>query len=256
MQIRGFQKTSFVDYPGEICSTVFVGGCNLRCPFCFNRDLVLQPDALPLFREEEIFEFLEKRLPVQGALCISGGEPALQEDLSAFLAKAKKTGLKVKLDTNGTFPEILEQLLEEGNLDYVAVDFKAPPQKYEMLTGGISTDASKDVYTKLKQTISLLRGSALLDSSKNSPKLSSNNPALNYELRTTVIPTLLDENDLLEMAQILGGASHLVLQQFQPLPTLLDQSLQDVKPYPKEKIEKVASFCRQFVGRVTLRGFN
>ena len=126
MQIRGFQQTSVLDYPGEVCSTIFVSRCNLRCRYCFNSSLVLQPEALPLFPEEEIFSFLEKRIPVQGAICITGGEPAMQEDLAAFIYRAKRMGLKVKLDTNGTFPEILENLLRDEVLDYVAVDIKAP----------------------------------------------------------------------------------------------------------------------------------
>ena len=255
MQIRGFQKTSFVDYPGEICSTIFVGGCNLRCPYCFNRDLVLQPGALPSYREEDIFAFLEKRLPLQGALCITGGEPARQEDLSGFLAIAKKRGLKIKLDTNGTFPERLEQLLEEGNLDYVAVDFKAPRQKYDLLTGSSGVEAI-DIYAKVKKTVSLLRDTTKKSSANSS---ASGYPAPGYELRTTVVPTLLDENDLIVIARELEGVSRLVLQQFQPLPaprpTLIDANLQEAKPYPKEQIEEIAAQCRRYVEKVILRGF-
>jgi len=232
LQIRGFQRTSLVDYPGEVCSTIFVGGCNLRCRYCFNRDLVLYPNTLPSFPEEEIFSFLEKRISVQGALCISGGEPTLQSDLAVFISRAKKMGLKVKLDTNGTFPHILEELLEEGNLDYVAMDIKAPPEKYDLLSG------RKVDYSKIERTLFLLK-----------------NSSIQSEFRTTVVPSLLDERDLLKIAEILQGARRYVLQQFQPVSTLLDQSLLTRKSFAREDMEKTASLCRGFIEKVLLRGF-
>ncbi len=232
MQIRGFQRTSLVDYPGEVCSTIFVGGCNLRCRYCFNRDLVLYPNTLPSFPEEEIFSFLEKRFSVQGALCVSGGEPTLQSDLAVFISRAKKMGLKVKLDTNGTFPHILEELLEEGNLDYVAMDIKAPPEKYDLLCG------RKVDYTKIERTMFLLK-----------------NSSIQSEFRTTVVPGLLDETDLLKIAEILHGTRRYVLQQFQPVSTLLDQSLTARKSFAGEDMEKIASLCRGFIEKVLLRGF-
>ena len=232
MQIRGFQTTSFVDFPSQICSTVFVGGCNFRCPYCFNSDLVLHPDMLPLIREEDVFSLLEKRISLQGAVCVSGGEPTLQKDLSFFIARAKDMGLMVKLDTNGSNPELLGNLLETGCLDYVAVDFKAPPHKYGMLTGG------KADYSDIEHTISLL-----------------DNSHIEYEFRTTVVPTMLDGEDLLEIASILEGSRLLVFQQFKPLPTILDKSLQLKKSYSRETIEQVVSLCRNYVQNVTMRGF-
>ena len=232
MRICGFQVTSFVDYPGEVCSTVFTGSCNLRCPFCFNSDLVLRPEQLPQFSEEEIFSLLKKRIDFQGALCITGGEPALQADLLPFITKSKSMDLRVKLDTNGTCPEVLEKLLEAGILDYVAMDYKAPPQKYNLLTG-----ANID-YSKIEQTITLLRSSPVA-----------------YEFRTTVVPSLLDENDLLEIANVLKGSRQLVFQQFKPLPTLLDERLLNEQPYSGDRIEKVASLCRDLIHSVLLRGF-
>jgi pyruvate formate lyase activating enzyme len=232
LEIRGFQKTSLVDYPGEICSTIFVGGCNLRCPFCFNRDLVLDPDNQPSYSEEEVFAFLKKRLNIQGALCITGGEPSLQKDLASFLARAKALGLKIKLDTNGTFPQVLGELLEGGNLDYIAVDIKAPAQKYAQLAG-------KEVdYGKVARTISLLK-----------------NSSVKYEFRTTVVPGLLERVDLVEIAKGLQGSRQYVLQQFRPVATVLDEGLMSQRPYTREEIEKVALQCRPFVENVLLRGF-
>ncbi len=231
MQIRGFQKTSTVDYPGEVCSTIFVGRCNLRCRYCFNADLVLQPETLPLFPKEEVFSFLEKRIPVQGAVCITGGEPAMQEDLADFIYRAKRMGLKIKLDTNGTFPEVLEKLLGDEVLDYVAVDIKAPPDKYDLLAG-INVD-----FSKIEQAVFLLK-----------------NSRIKYEFRTTVVPTFLDETDLVNIARILKGSQQYVLQQFRPVPTILDKSLLEQKPFFRKDIEKIASRCSNFV-KTILRGF-
>ena len=232
MQICGFQKISLVDYPGEICSTLFVGRCNLRCRFCFNRDLVLHPETLPSFSEEEVLSFLERRLDVQGALCITGGEPALQNDLAAFIAEAKEVGLKVKLDTNGTFPEALEQLLKEGTLDYVAVDIKAPPEKYDLIAG------KKVDYSKVERTLLLLK-----------------NSNVKYEFRTTVVPGLLEEGDPVKIAKILEGSQRYVLQQFQPVETVLDEKLTVQKPFTREEVERAAQMCRPYVETVLLRGF-
>jgi pyruvate formate lyase activating enzyme len=232
LQIRGLQKISLVDYPGEVCSTVFVGGCNLRCRFCFNRDLVLDPEGQPTFSEDEVFGFLKKRMGVQGALCITGGEPALQEDLAAFIARAKALGLKVKLDTNGTFPEVFGLLLREGTLDYVAMDVKAPAEKYDLLAG------KKVDYAKVEQTIFLLR-----------------NSSVEHEFRTTVVPGLLEERDLVRIAKNLQGSRQYVLQQFRPVATVLDESLTAQRPFTREEIEKVALMCRPFVENVLLRGF-
>lgn len=231
MQIRGFQQTSVLDYPGEVCSTIFVSRCNLRCRYCFNSSLVLQPEALPLFPEEEIFSFLEKRIPVQGAICITGGEPAMQEDLAAFIYRAKRMGLKVKLDTNGTFPEILENLLRDEVLDYVAVDIKAPPDKYNLLTG-INVD-----FSKIEQTVFLLK-----------------NSQIKYEFRTTVVPTFLGETDLVNIAMFLQGSRQYVLQQFRPGPTIIDKNLRELKPVLRKDMETVASRCSTFV-KTILRGF-
>lgn len=232
MQIRGFQRTSLVDYPGEVCSTVFVSRCNLRCGFCFNRDLVLHPEILPSYAEKEIFDFLKKRMDVQGALCITGGEPALQEDLIAFIAGAKEVGVKVKLDTNGTFPEVLEQLLIEGILDYVAVDIKAPPEKYDLIAG------KKVDYSKIERTLLLLK-----------------NSNVKYEFRTTAVPGLLEKKDLVRIAKILEGSPLYVLQQFRKSATLLDENLPVKEPYTREEMEEVASLCRAYVKVVRLRSF-
>jgi len=232
MDIRGWQKVSLIDFPGGICSTIFVGGCNLQCRFCYNRDLVLNPGALPVISTGEIFSFLKLKSSLLDGICISGGEPTLQEDLLGFLVEIKKLGLKVKLDTNGTKPEVICKLLEEDILDYIAVDIKGPLRKYSFITRN-NMDLSK-----LKQTITLLK----------------NNP-LDQEFRTTVIPGLLKEEDIFSIAEEIAGCRRYVLQQFHPSSTIIDPDLLSLKPYSREKVAGMARSCREYVELVQLRGF-
>lgn len=232
MDIRGVQKVSFVDFPGEICLTIFVGGCNLRCCYCHNKDLVLNPASLPPIPAEELFEFLESKGPLLDGICISGGEPTLQEDLVDFTVRAKREKLKVKLDTNGTSPQKIDTLLQRGLLDYIAVDIKGPPRKYPLITGG------KSCYPTIAETIELLR---------NSP--------LDYEFRTTVVPGLLEERDILEIARELAGCRKYVLQQFHSRKELIDPSLNGVITLTRERAVKLANECGDFIEDVQLRGF-
>ena len=125
MNIRGLQKTTLLDYPGHVASTIFTAGCNFRCPFCHNGELVLDPGSLEPISEEEVLAHLNKRKTVLDGVCISGGEPTLDPDLISFLAKVRETGLSIKLDTNGYRPEILRKVIDEGLVDYVAMDIKA-----------------------------------------------------------------------------------------------------------------------------------
>lgn len=232
MDIRGIQKVSFVDFPGEICSTIFVGGCNLRCRYCHNKDLVLNPGSLPPISERELFEFLESKGSMLDGICISGGEPTLQEDLVDFAARAKKKGFKVKLDTNGTSPGKINILLQCALLDYLAVDIKGPPHKYSLITG---IDIN---HSKIAETIKLLRSSSL-----------------EYEFRTTVVPGLLEEKDILEIARELSGCRKYVLQQFRSSTGLLDPSLSSVVAFTRERVTKLANYCKEYIEDVQLRGF-
>lgn len=231
MKILGLQKTSLVDYPEEICATVFAGGCNLRCRYCHNRDLVTNSHILPPVPSEYLWSFLEERAPLLGGVCISGGEPTLQEGLPELIRQIKKLGLKVKLDTNGTRPEVLEELTKEGLLDYVAVDIKGPWDKYFLITG------REDVLESVKQTTLFLLENSLA-----------------YEFRTTVVPSLLDGNDLVNISQQLQGAKKYVLQQFRPKPGVLDPDLEMETPYAPEQMMSMASSCKKYVRFVQVRG--
>ena len=166
MRVLGLNKTTLLDYPGCVAATIFTGGCNFRCPFCHNRGLVVNPPTGQAVSEEEIFTFLQKRKNVLKGVCITGGEPTLQADLPEFIVKVRKMGYRVKLDTNGYKPEVLKGLMEKGLLDYVAMDIKNCPDKYEMMIGiGESFD-----FHKVEESVDLLLGGKV-----------------EYEFRTTVV---------------------------------------------------------------------
>ena len=135
MKIHGINKLTLLDYPEHTACTIFSGGCNFRCPFCQNSDLVISPKLTPSIPEEDIFAFLSKRKGLLDGICISGGEPLLQEDLSDFIKQCKDRGLLVKLDTNGFLYERLQRLINEGLLDYIAMDIKAAPENYAKFVG-------------------------------------------------------------------------------------------------------------------------
>ena len=201
MKIGGLQKVSLIDYPGRISAVVFTQGCNFRCPYCHNPGLVpFDPPGI-LLPEEDVFSFLEKRRGRLDGVTISGGEPTIQTDLGSFLKKVKFLGYPVKLDTNGSAPGILEDLLAGGLLDYVAMDVKAPPGKYGKLSG------SAVPFSRIRESADILRSSGV-----------------SYEFRTTVIPSLLNEEDLVNMLEAIGPAGRFVFQRFVPSKTL-DPSL-------------------------------
>ncbi|MDI3538525.1 MAG: pyruvate formate lyase activating enzyme [Bacillota bacterium] len=231
MGVKGVQPVSLVDYPGHICSTVFFGGCNFRCPFCHNAGLVERADTLPDENLEDVLAFLTERRHLVPAVCITGGEPTLAPELTGFIRRLKRAGLLVKLDTNGTRPEVLRALLAERLLDYVAMDVKAPPDKYGLLTGRpVDLEA-------IHRSINLIRTAA---------------PA--YEFRTTVVPELLTEKDILDIGRELAGSDKYVLQPFRPAHPLIDPQLELAAPCPVSFLEKVAKELRALIKTVEVRG--
>jgi pyruvate formate lyase activating enzyme len=231
VELKGWIRTSLIDYPDHIATVLFTGGCNFRCPMCHNAELVLRPAELPTLPEEEVWEFLARREGMVDGVVITGGEPTLQPDLAPFLRRLKDAGLDVKLDTNGYRPRVLEALLSEGLLDYVALDIKAPPEKYPLLTGLTDVDV-----TCFEQSVALLKESDVP-----------------HEFRTTVVPGLLDEDDVIRIAQGIAGADQYALQQFRPLNTL-DPALKQASPYPAEMLQTMAERAREWVSQVTVRG--
>ena len=175
MLIKGLQKTTLIDYPGKIACTLFLFGCNFRCDFCHNPELVVS-DGGEIYREEEVLEFLENRRKYLDGACITGGEPLGWLDLD-FVRKIKDMGYKIKIDTNGSFPEKLKLLIDEGLIDYVAMDIKAGRDKYELVVN------SKVDLDKIEESIRIISGFE------------------NHEFRTTILPRFHDENEIRRMME-------------------------------------------------------
>lgn len=230
MTIRGLELTSLVDFPGEVCTTVFFGGCNLRCPWCQNSVLVHGRHTPPAVEPEETLKLLLSRRAWIRAVCLTGGEPTLVPDLEEFLVRLKAHGFAVKLDTNGTFPDVLFRLLRRDLLDYVAMDVKAPLERYRLLAG-VEVDGKA-----ISSSVDLLK--------------SGGTP---YEFRTTVVPGLLRKDDLLAICRWLAGARRYVLQQFRPSGTLLDPRLAGVQPYPASFLYETAAELDDFFLEVEVR---
>ena len=204
MRIGGLQKLTLLDYPGKVACTVFLSGCNLRCPYCHNPALVLPEQSnAPGIPESEVFAFLEQRKGKLDGICITGGEPTLQPELPGFLEKLRELGYAIKLDTNGTYPGMLKGLLHDGILDYVAMDIKNSPQRYAETCGGA------DVLSWVRASVDLL-----LDSS------------IEYELRTTVCKPLHTEKEMEEIGRWLRGAKRYFLQPFVDTGNLVSGGVQ------------------------------
>jgi len=229
MKIGGLQKFSLIDYPGKICAIVFTQGCNFRCPYCHNPELVdpdLYEECIP---EEEIFAFLEKRKGKLDAVSITGGEPTLQPDLVDFIKKIKAMGYLVKIDSNGSHSEVLKTLIEDKLIDYLAVDVKAPPEKYRKIT------RSKTNPDLIKQSIDLIK--------------KSNIP---HEFRTTVVKSQLNENDLITISKLVKNAELYVLQKFVPSKTM-DPKFMNKKTYSDEEFDKLKKKIEKNVRSVVVR---
>ncbi len=197
MEIHGFNKTTLLDYPEHVAATVFTGGCNFRCPFCQNGGLVLQPTEQPKVPEEEVFAHLMKRQGILEGLCITGGEPTLQPGLEEFIRKVKTLGYAVKLDTNGYRPETLRHLLEEGLLDYVAMDVKASKRKYTYMTGMSECGLGFEL-EKIEESVELLKSCGIP-----------------YEFRTTAVKGMHSVEEFEEIGKWLAGSRAYYLQNYQ-----------------------------------------
>ncbi len=236
MDLRGWIRTSLIDYTGHIATVLFTGGCNFRCPMCHNADLVLRPGTLPSLPEAEVEAFLTRRVGKVTGVVITGGEPTLQPDLLDFLRRVRDLGYATKLDTNGYRPEVLAALLEADVLDYVALDVKAPPEKYAQLSGVPNVDV-----TRIEQSLILLRESGLP-----------------HEWRTTVVPDWLTVDDIEALARWVAAVGDaavatLYLQQFRGLNTL-DPALVDVPPYPLTTLQVMADRARRWLPQAMVRG--
>ncbi len=236
MEFKGFQKTSLIEYPGKIVSVVFTAGCNFRCPFCQNPTLVLSPNTLPSVSSKEVVSHLISKKKWLDGLAITGGEPMIHQALSGFIDKVKEEGFLIAIETNGTNPQMLRDLIADKLTDYVALDIKAPLvwEKYKR-AAGINDE---DLFRKVKESVEVLLELKL---------------DIDYELRTTVVPGLIGEEDILAIARQIKGVKRYVLQQFLPRTTL-DRQYECLKAYSKEVLEKMRKRAESYVETCQVRG--
>ncbi|KNF08170.1 anaerobic ribonucleoside-triphosphate reductase activating protein [Gottschalkia purinilytica] len=213
MKIKGHQKSSFIDYPDKICTVIFTGGCNFRCPYCHNSSLV--DNKGEELNHEHIFKFLNKRKNLIDGVCISGGEPTLHKDLYEFIVKIKDMGLLVKLDTNGTNPNMLEKLLENRLVNYIAMDIKAPINKYKDITKSVI-----NIYDILR-SIEIIRDSEI-----------------KYEFRTTICKELLNIDDIEKIGYLIKDSNKYTIQNFRDGDTILDKKSK-YTPFKREELKKL-----------------
>jgi pyruvate formate lyase activating enzyme len=227
MKIGGLEKCSLIDYPGKICAIVFTSGCNFRCHYCHNPELVLQ--TATLMSEDDVFGFLERRKNILDAVTVTGGEPTVHPDLLDFLGRIKELGFLVKLDSNGTSPQVLKEAVAKGLVDYIAMDIKSPLEKYPLTIGReVNIDA-------LKESISFIMESGV-----------------DYEFRTTVVKSLLPKEDLYLMGKTIEGARAYYLQKFIPSKTLNDMFMLEMT-YSDEEFEEMRDIMLQYVQRCEIR---
>lgn len=229
MKIGGFQKVSLIDYPGKISAVVFTQGCNFRCPFCHNPELVDPERFANRIPEPEILAFLEKRKGRLDAVVITGGEPTLQSELIPFTIHLKAMGYLIKLDTNGALPDVLENMLGRRLIDYLAMDIKAPLERY-----GEITKTKTDV-ERIRRSISLIMGSGV-----------------DYEFRTTAVRSLLGLQELEAIGRLIPGAKRFVLQKFVPTKTL-DRNYLGESSYSDGELKTVVEKLAAVVDKATQR---
>jgi pyruvate formate lyase activating enzyme len=231
MIIAGLQKTTLIDYPGRVAATVFLSGCNFRCPFCYSSELVL-PEKIkehPVLSEEYFFDFLKDKVDLLEGIVVCGGEPTLNSDLPEFLKKIKEMGFLIKLDTNGSNPKMLESLIEQKLVDYVAMDIKAPKEKYlDTVRGKIDVD-------DIERSINILK-----------------EKTVDYEFRTTVVPNIHSKEDILKIAEWIKPAKRYFLQNFRAERTI-DPSFEKVKPYPESFLLEIKEEIASSFGECQIR---
>ena len=225
MQLGGLQKMTLLDFPGKVACTVFLQGCNFRCPFCHNPPLLTGQGQLS---DEEFFSFLKKRQGLLDGVAVTGGEPLLQPELPHFLEKIKALGYSVKLDTNGSYPAKLKQLLQNGLIDYVAMDIKNSPEKYELTAG------AKGIFPAVEESVRLLMEGSVP-----------------YEFRTTVVKELHEPSDFHAIGQWLKGAHAYYIQCFVDSGNILQDGLH--APTQTE-LESYLAIAKEYIINTQLRG--
>jgi len=233
MQIAFLQRTTLLDYPGKVACIVFLSGCNFRCPFCYSDELVLPEKIkeIPFIKEEDFFSFLEKRKGKLEGVVICGGEPTLQVDLPLFCQRIKGLGYLVKLDTNGSNPAALKNLLKENLVDYVALDIKTSKENYQAVVGS----SLPEIAEKIEKCLFLLRESQV-----------------DFETRTTCVPGIINQETIRKIGAWLSGSQRYYLQPFLAQKTL-DPTLKTIKPYTIKAMEEIWRSALEFFPHCQIR---
>ena len=228
MLIGGLHKLSLIDYPGKLSAVIFTRGCNFRCPYCHNPELI-ESNGGDIIEEDKILSFLDERKGKLDGVVVTGGEPTLQSEIVEFLERIKRLGFFVKLDTNGSYPERIKELIDRKLLDYIAMDIKAPLYKYSRTTlTSIDTE-------RIVESIHLIM-----------------NSGIDYEFRTTVVRSLLSRDDFPKIGEMIKSAKLFVLQEFRPTKTLEPDFLKETS-YTKRELEEISISLKELVSKVIIR---
>ena len=230
VEIKGLEKFAPKDFPGYMSATIFTGGCNFRCPFCHNADLVLNPESIPVFPLDFFLSFLDARKDWLEAICVTGGEPLIHEDIEILLQAIKERDLLVKVDTNGSFPKRLAGLIKKKLVDFVAMDIKAPLERYQEVTkSNVKTD-------DIRTSIDLIRTSGV-----------------SYVFRTTVVPGFFQVEDIEKIGELLKRSDPYQLQNFVPENTI-DKSYMQKTPFSKKEFKEFADSAKNYFNKVSVEG--
>ena len=229
MKIGGIQKTSLIDYPNKICAVFFASGCNFRCPYCYNPELVF--NKTKLIDEKWVSKFLEERKNYLDAILLSGGEITVKPDFVELVRKIKKYGYLVGIETNGSNPYAIKKLIDNKLVDFIAMDIKSDLETYDMAAG---VKVEKE---KIKKSVELIKDSDI-----------------DYEFRTTVVPGLFDEKTAVKIGELLKGSKRYVLQQFNNEKDMIKKSFKRKKPYTVDKLKKFKKILENYIDEVKILG--
>ena len=234
LKIKGYLRTSLIEWPGKISAVIFLPNCNFRCSYCYNKDLVLNPKKLETIPVDFVFQDLKDRKKFIDGVAITGGEPTLSKGLKAFVKKLKKKGFSVMVETNGTRPEVVGDFIEEKLVDFWSMDVKAPLNlgDYGRVTGVKCTTRT---IGNIRESIRLIKETE------------------DYEFKTTVVPALLTKKDIIEIARFLGPVKSFYLQQFQP-KNCLDSQFEKKKPYSRQQLVSILQEVKKYTPSAKIRG--
>ena len=228
MKISGLQPQTLIDYPGKLACTIFTQGCNFRCEYCHNSDIVIE-NGRNGRKKDDVLKFLKERKYFLNGVCITGGEPTLNKDLPDFIRRIKKLGFLIKLDTNGTNPKMLKQLIDDKVIDYIAMDIKSPLEKYDSIA---NVEVKKD---DIQKSVNIIK------------KFS------NYEFRTTVVPGLFNEEDAKSIGKWLKGSKRFYIQQFRGIKTI-NKEFMNKPPFTKNELIKFCNIMKPYFEKCSIRG--